>query len=239
MDNCGRWCPMANEPSTGPDREPVTDPFARTGRERASLVERDYFRNRPPIDRWKAKLAWIGLLLPLPFLGLAYGIGKGERIYSRGPVASVHAAWDDSCERCHEPFRAINQNTWASWKGHSGRLRNDKCIVCHAAPYHSELEKASSVPNCGGCHRDHRGRDADLTRLPDADCTRCHTNLAEHTDSSKVTEAHPKLELVNKVTNFAKDHPEFRRLDKSRASLYFDGPNQRTLKFSHVIHLKA
>ena len=30
-----------------------------------------------------------------------------------------------------------------------------------------------AVATCGGCHRDHQGRDGSLVRLPDATCTGC------------------------------------------------------------------
>ena len=43
---------MMNQANAGAERttEPAEDPFARTGKERAALVERDYFRRRPPLD---------------------------------------------------------------------------------------------------------------------------------------------------------------------------------------------
>ena len=33
---------------------------------------------------------------------------------------------------------------------------------------------------CGGCHRDHQGRDFSLVHLADADCTSCHRDLKTH-----------------------------------------------------------
>ena len=37
---------------------------------------------------------------------------RGTRFYTHGPVAAVHAAWEERCDACHEPFKPVNGNTW-------------------------------------------------------------------------------------------------------------------------------
>src|SRR5205807_2410828 len=82
----------------------------------------------------------------------------------------------------------------------------------------------ASLPSCGTCHRDHRGADASLVFMADADCTQCHGSLKSHAkDAAAIASA-------DGVTGFAegRGHPDFAPLKK---------PDPGRLKFNHKLHL--
>src|SRR6516162_5173070 len=79
-----------------------------TGKQRASRIPLDYFARPDWLER--GKLRWAALALVLPIGWLASGLlrsDQGQLRYSRGPVAAVHAAWEDKCTVCHVPFQPI------------------------------------------------------------------------------------------------------------------------------------
>ncbi len=97
---------------------------------------------------------------------------------------------------------------------------------CHKVEDHHANQLATASPStaCASCHRDHRGRDASLVRLPDGDCTSCHANLKAH---ARVAQAE-----FRDVTAFPSGHPEF-ALFAGKARPVDPG----TLKFNHKVHL--
>jgi hypothetical protein len=193
-------------------------PPPETGKQRASRIPLDYYKQPNSLERWKL---WLGLAVLLLTTGwLAAGLlrsDQGRTDYSRGPVAAVHATWEDNCTVCHIPFSPIRGNIWAS-----GDETNKKCRACHAGPTHHENQKFE--PACASCHRDHRGRDASLTHITDSDCVQCHADLG---GSIKPGE---KRIFQNVVTRFDTDHPEFRSVAKG---------DPGKLKFSHKVHMLA
>ena len=188
-------------------------------------VPLDYFRQSNGLLRWKNRLA--GLALVLTLIWLAFGWVRGDRgrsRYSPGSLAVVHATWNDQCAACHVDFVPINRSAGV------GRLLGDfhggdsLCINCHAGPPHSPFQIAAEVRDCADCHREHRGRDASLVRLPDRDCVSCHADLNAHVQS-------PHTALIGNVSRFAaNDHPEFRLL-RDRAA------DPGRLNFNHQVHL--
>ena len=123
------------------------------------------------------------LLASLP--ALAQGFGA---FISPGPLAEPHAELDGltTCTSCHQPGAGVSA---------------ERCVECHehvgdqlatATGFHAGKEA------CGSCHRDHRGRDAQLTVLDpndfdhdatgfpllgahaEADCEACHDGAAEN-----------------------------------------------------------
>jgi hypothetical protein len=199
-----------------------------TSKQRAARVPAGHYRRWDWNTRWKLALAAAALLAAGGWW--AWGFTRpdaGRSRYSHGPVAAVHAAWESDCEACHEPFRPVNGNTWlADWTAGRGALPGgaaNRCDHCHGGPPHHAT--AVGEPTCGACHRDHRGRDTSLVRLPDADCTGCHADLPAHRRGG--TEGLP---FHPAVASFAADHPPF-QLPRQ--------PGQRTFKFSHQLHLAA
>jgi hypothetical protein len=190
-----------------------------TGKQRASRIPLDYYKKRNFMERWKLWLTGAALLLFLAWL--AVGLlrsDQGRFRYSRGPVAAVHAMWDDNCDACHVPFTPLSADHWSAALVGQVQTTNERCESCHAGPPHHTNESPSLT--CAACHREHRGREASLVRLPDNDCTQCHADLAHHMTSGQTA--------FKNVTHFTKDHPDFKKEhDPGR------------LKFNHQLHLSA
>jgi predicted CXXCH cytochrome family protein len=186
-----------------------------TAKERGSrLPDHNYFKT--PDDLTRVKLRWtrwvaLGLSVPLlVWLALFLTTGLGASFVSPGRVAAVHAAWEHSCNDCHQA-------------GHDIHVR-DNCKNCHGGPYHYK-DQSDAANRCADCHDEHRGRDASLVRPGDAVCTRCHRDL-EAVKPGSAARYH------NSITAFARDHPL-----EARSVRLFDPDQHRTLKFSHAVHL--
>jgi hypothetical protein len=210
-----------------PSRQP-----RESAKQRARRMPLDYCKGLSQLDRLKWLLtglvcAAVGGYLAWTLGGWAVGNENAARQYSPAPVASVHAVWDGQCAACHAPGQSLRQDgqaistVGASVFGHSaGDVR---CVSCHAGPPHHANQIAGEVWSCSGCHRDHQGRDADLTRMADATCTRCHARIEQHREG--VSLLSPPTESV---TSFAVDHPAFRSLKSA---------DPGRLKFNHRLHL--
>ena len=143
-------------------------PTRETGKQRAIRIPLDYYKQRSPLDRWKLWLAAAALVVSLGWWASAYAFpSKGNTKYSHGPVIWAHAAWEAKCEACHLPFSPINGNDWAAAYMVGGHARASEflCKACHGAPEHHANENPAIVNNCGSCHHDHSGRDANLNRV--------------------------------------------------------------------------
>jgi predicted CXXCH cytochrome family protein len=194
-----------------------------TGKQRASRIPLDYYKHPDWVQRWKLRLTVIAVVLAIAWCGASLvGAGQGNRTFSRGPVASVHAAWDAECSACHVPFKPMGQNAGVSTLIGGAHASDALCTNCHAGPPHSNRQKPAEVQACASCHRDHRGREASLVQLADKDCTRCHADLNLH-----VAQGVAKYE--NNVSLFAKGkHPDFRPLRSQ---------DPGRLKFNHKLHM--
>jgi predicted CXXCH cytochrome family protein len=201
-----------------------------SGKQRAVKISFGYHHRRDDISRFKSKLSWFAIIFT-PVVWLCWSLAAREQMnapYSHGPVAIVHATWENKCEACHLDFAPIRDDTWAaslldSWYPQQHRwdhLADQKCEKCHPGPEHHARQDPQEVPSCASCHRDHNGRLASLLRMEDQACTRCHEALAAHT---KVANPDP----FKDVTRFDLIHPEFRSLKSDPG----------TIKFTHGRHL--
>ncbi len=195
-------------------------PNQETGKQRAARIPLDYFKKPGPLERVKRALTGVAALGVIGWWGSGMLRPHREAMrYSRGPVAAAHAVWDAQCDACHVPFRRIGA---ASWSG-AGR-----CETCHAGPPHHAAERPGDTPSCAQCHREHRGRDASLVRIADADCLACHDHLAAHTQP----EARPPgAEFASHVGRFDRDHPDFKIPRES------PGTDPGKLHFNHARHM--
>ncbi|MBY0524357.1 MAG: hypothetical protein K2R98_13205 [Gemmataceae bacterium] len=196
-----------------------------TGKQRASRIPLDYFKKPDAIQRWKLRLTVLALVVAVGWwLSGLVRSDRGNLMYSRGQVATVHAAWNAECNACHEPFRPIGGNAGVSKL--FGHASDQKCETCHAGPPHSSRQIASEVQGCASCHRDHRGLDASLVRLRDSDCTGCHANIAAHVQAP----FKPRYANVSRFDE--KSHPEFKVLREK-------AKDPGHLKFNHKLHMSA
>ena len=193
-----------------------------TGKQRASRIPLDYYKHPDRMVRTKRVLTWGAGLLTVVWIGTAFipagpNSPLGEKRFSHGPVATPHQAIDADCAACH-----VNFAVFASGKPFKG---DQKCQQCHyegtLAAHHQQ--KVDMTPNCGKCHSDHHGRDWNLNRVADRDCTNCHKDLKESVEGGRTPP-----EGTNVATSFAEQHPEFRDLKKG---------DPGKLKFNHKYHM--
>ena len=130
--------------------------------------------------------------------------------------------WENRCEVCHQNFVPVKSDAWTDNPHASDQL----CQNCHRGGEHSPNQIAAEVVSCAACHRDHRGLNADLSRVADSACTVCHADIADHL--AKKSEAKSFDPPLVNVSSFVTDHPDFRSPKRDLARL----------KFSHFRHMR-
>ena len=95
-----------------------------------------------------------------------------EKFMMPGPVTRAHARIEAECSDCHD---------LANRERHSAQ-----CLGCHKeiaadirvkSGYHGRMRQAAGS-RCSGCHSEHLGRDADITRLSQVGFNHDLTNFA-------------------------------------------------------------
>jgi predicted CXXCH cytochrome family protein len=204
------------------------------GKPQPARIPLNYFRQGDPLRRWKLYLT----IAATAAAGVWWLSGylrsdHGRLRYSRGPVAAVHAVWDEKCETCHSSFQPIRSDSWAAGLLSSAHLNDPMCMKCHTGPVHHASQ--ASTPPCAACHREHRGREASLVHTPDQLCVDCHKDLKAHTKPE-----YSGTDYQN-VTHFDRDHPQFHFTDRDlkRVSVRSVPPpkDPGRLKFNHQLHL--
>lgn len=206
-----------------------------TGKDRSQRIQIDYYKRRTVIDSWRR----IGVIGGVLFGGL-YGCYvmatlPGDRAgnqLSTGPVATVHASFEQECSECHQDFTPLDPHAPSHWlpllgvdEARSGEHLEAACQKCHQVGphYRSSMHAsfASIDQNCASCHSDHQGRDHDLTAMSQRQCSQCHADLSE------VVNGEPRYNAS--VVGFDRStHGDFR-------SLAQDDPGQ--IRFSHHQHM--
>ena len=113
-------------------------------------------------------LALLRYARALVFVSIALSSGHGaragtiEKLIMPGAVSQAHARIEGDCADCHDRANRERQTTL--------------CLECHKdvaedirsrTRYHGRMP-GSGVGECRGCHSEHHGRDADITRLSQA-----------------------------------------------------------------------
>jgi predicted CXXCH cytochrome family protein len=141
----------------------------------------------------------VALLLPwlsspqssfaLPVRGSAI---PSDLAWSSGPLHNAHATLSNKCEACHSvPFR---------------RVRDASCLECHAQSLHRHVPlQHVMLPHlastrCAQCHAEHNSPST-LQSTDERLCVACHANPG--TASTLAADS-------VRVTDFERDHPEFR-----------------------------
>jgi hypothetical protein len=215
-----------------------------TGKDRWRRIPKDYFKTRDRLQGAKLQLSFVAFVLSLAWVVLGVD-WKGKNPLTsttdlnslranHGTLARAHAAWDTKCDACHVPFEPIDgRSLFASTSSASNRSSDKLCMSCHAGPAHHSAAIEAEVKGCAECHRDHQGREFSLVRLPDGECTNCHSNLEAHVDTTKKPLG---SRMFAKVARFnAQDHPAFApdAAIKSGDKLQDRGK----LKFNHARHM--
>ncbi|MEM7352230.1 MAG: cytochrome c3 family protein [Acidobacteriota bacterium] len=146
-----------------------------------------------PPPRWRA-LLWGGLALGVlaAFTLIDFQWGNSHFV-SNGPLSSAHATLENDCAACHTPF---------------GQVESEACSTCHekygdelgvfsfASHYlyrsndFQRLQESEHETACAGCHTEHLGREAQITRIDDSQCLTCHA-------FGSFNREHPPFELAS------------------------------------------
>jgi len=160
----------------------------------------------------RKNMIWIGVVAAALILCYALiNINFQESSFiSNGPLSSNHANFGNDCAACHDQFASVT---------------NEKCNVCHEKfgdklgvysydshyLYRSDdfrrLVSSVSETPCFSCHAEHLGRDANITKLTDSQCLKCH-----------------------QFGSFNQKHPEFEFAAQKI-------PDNSGLKFTHIDHV--
>lgn len=135
----------------------------------------------PAASIWNATTAKLVKSAPLP----------DDSFWDSGPLHAAHRFMGDQCDSCHQAAFT--------------RVQDQQCIACHQSVLHhvdTTVHKVTQLEDsrCATCHKEHN-EPSSLIRQDQAMCVGCHSDL------SRVTTARTELE---KVTEFATDHPEFK-----------------------------
>ncbi|MEE9424647.1 MAG: cytochrome c3 family protein [Methylococcales bacterium] len=113
-----------------------------------------------------------------------------DNLWMAGPLHQSHQTIGKDCNTCHTiPFKMV---------------QNRECLECHSNIQHhvdvtAQDEQIFEQNRCASCHREHN-EPSILVQRDQRFCSDCHRNLDKLKDDTK---------LAN-VTDFGKDHPEFR-----------------------------
>lgn len=199
-----------------------------SGKQRVARIATDFHQRADAVQRFRLRIvALCGLCTALY---LIFGMGSRADVkFSRGPVAAVHAGWESECSVCHQDFVPISENAWATTWTNAKEITGLKCSECHATDGHHESCMIASNDvevGCASCHQEHRGYDADLSRVHDRACLQCHSDL-ERVRNHSILEDDA---IASRVTAFnARNHPTFRSLEKDPG----------TIRFDHRLHMSA
>src|SRR5690554_6754637 len=114
--------------------------IAESAKQRSLRVPLDYAKRPDRIGRRKWQAAGIAVCATAIYVAWLLAGGKSaQRHLSPGPVASVHAAWNDDCQACHQSFRPLRSDSVdllsLASAGHDRReLLDAACIKCHNEP---------------------------------------------------------------------------------------------------------
>ncbi|HEY2882385.1 MAG TPA: hypothetical protein VGJ15_08130, partial [Pirellulales bacterium] len=113
-------------------------------KERAQRIRLDYLRRKSSLDRWKLGLVLLAIGGALAYVVWSAVGNDTERHFSPGPLAEVHAMWDNQCEVCHTSFVPTGSGAWTENPHASDKL----CEACHKVPDHASNQIASEVVGC-------------------------------------------------------------------------------------------
>ena len=128
-----------------------------------------------------------------------------ERLIMPGLLIEGHAEFENTCSKCHEPFKKTRQT--------------ELCAACHkkvagdidaAKGFHGRIRNIAGT-DCASCHTDHKGRAADIVLMDketfnhrrtdfnltgahaNVSCASCHTAGKKHRDApSQCIDCHRK-----------------------------------------------
>lgn len=159
-------------------------------------------------------------LLDRQQLPLAEPLAAGAvQAWNPGELLRSHLTFAHECRACHKvAFQ---------------RVPDTACNACHSSVReHVASSKMAgstaftlSETRCAQCHRDHKGKLAEAHS--DQLCAQCHARIEEAASRA----------VVQKVSDFGKDHPQFRLWRVGPRDPQGHLAERSNLKFNHTLHL--
>jgi cytochrome c554/c'-like protein len=184
----------------------------------------------PSGHRRQDRLARLQIWLPLAAAAAAglwwawHALWGADMRYMPGPLAQVHAPWENRCAACHATSEPLSAANWTTLIAHDPHAADAQCQTCHGGPPHHARETAGESPGCTACHREHRGRHADVKRVNQVQCLSCHLDLGRHLATGAGTD-------FLDVSGFdPRSHPEF-------ALFRGEAKDPGRIAFNHKLHL--
>jgi predicted CXXCH cytochrome family protein len=194
----------------------------------AKRIDLSYIKQPSPLRTLRRTLVIVCTLAAVAWGGWAMLV-RGERLYNPGPVAAVHAMFENNCEACHDGAGRKDSHFFKA-------VSDSACLKCHDGAIHAQKQvslvslkdnKPVMSSNCTACHVEHKGHAA-LAGTSDMLCTRCHDNLSAHVAGGTTA-------MQENVKTFAAPpaHPPFGRVLQHGGKWHDPTP----LKFNHQKHL--
>lgn len=210
------------------------------GKLKSLRIDLQYHRHRSWLDICRLLAALSGLVLVT-----AYGVWILARNDGRlddartahlstGPLALVHANFENDCQKCHsnELGVALSRDAWQMDRQPRLALQEQKCKVCHDIDHHFQLTLSNPAvdQDCSGCHQDHSGRTLSLVAQSNLACTQCHANLGDACKAGHDSQLNRSIDQFSSLTHgvqlasTSSDSPalQFRSLLKDRGRVKFD-----------------
>ena len=204
-----------------------------TGKQRAQRIQIDYYRHGGGLQRLRGACVWVATAVAGLYAGYVVLFSGGGSHTSTGPLSDAHASIESDCSSCHEGFTPIDSQAVKidlSFVGISAAKSiahmETTCRSCHPVNHHYRdvMTDAGKVKdqNCGLCHREHIGRDNDLSHVASDQCVDCHGGL------SSVCSDEPRVDPEVLAFN-EQDHAGFRSLSQG---------DPGKVMFDHAQHLQ-
>jgi len=150
------------------------------GKSRSQRINIDYYRTKNWLTRSRGLSALLAAAIAIGYCIYVYGSGGSSHL-STGPVASVHASFENDCRQCHLDFSPISSDSLRFTSSQALDRLEEACQKCHRVDHHFRYkmtpEFATLDQHCSDCHTDHEGRTNDLVNVASDKCVQCHGNL--------------------------------------------------------------
>ena len=111
---------------------------------------------------------------------------------SNGPLSSAHATLEADCAACHTPFGAVESDSCSTCHEKYGDELGVFSFASHYLYRSGDFQRVRTEEqetSCAGCHTEHLGREAQITRIDDRQCLSCHA-------VGSFNREHPSFELA-------------------------------------------
>lgn len=113
-----------------------------------------------------------------------------SKVAEPGPLSRFHAKLKDNCQNCHNPYTGISR---------------DQCVTCHASNSvllgKQNTAFHGSISSCTGCHFEHLGESASITKMD-------HTHLTFVAKNMQIIRKSQGNELISFLRSIKPDYHE-------------------------------